>query len=162
MCQGFPRWLKDNKQLWQGKLCGQLEMCQSSWEFHCELVQSQIIVIEFYPSWVRDNTPLDEERALHDSALPLDLLLVCSAVSSFVCSRSDASLKCCIYHACSVYSVYSHLLTQLLLRLPRLLKVIFYAGVLMLKCFPFIAPSYSWLLVPSPVGEVAQSPYHVL
>lgn len=113
-------------------------MCQSSWEFHCELVQLQIIVIEFCTSWVRDNSPLGEERAFHDSSLPFELLLACSAVSSFVCSRSDASWKCCIYHAHSVYSVYSHLPTQLLLRLPRLLTLIFYTGVLILKCFPLL------------------------
>lgn len=32
-------------QLWQRKLCWQLEMCQSSWEFRCELLQLQITVI---------------------------------------------------------------------------------------------------------------------
>lgn len=96
-------------------------MCQSSWEFSGELVQLQIIVIQCYFSWGR-GPHSSVRREL--SARPHDLELVCSTVGLFVFSRSGASGKRCIHHVCSVYSVYSHLQTWLLLRLPRLLKTV--------------------------------------
>lgn len=157
MCQGFPRWLKDYKHSCDRENYVDSWKCQSSWKFHGELVQLQITVIVLsllgegqHSSWWGESFPW-----LCSTSWPAACVwcsqFICmqwvwcffevlhlSCTFSLLCLQRSSNSVSCIYHAHSVYSVYSDPPTQLLLRLPRLLKVIFYTGILMLKCLPLL------------------------